>query len=41
VRAVEQVHLEHLMAAANFEKAWAELERAVGHELPRVKKEMR
>jgi outer membrane protein TolC len=35
VRAVEQVHLEHLMAAANFEKAWAELERAVGKELPR------
>ncbi len=35
VRAVEQVHLEHLMAAANFEKAWAELERAVGQELPR------
>ena len=35
VRAVEQVHLEHLMAAANFEKAWAELERAVGHDLPR------
>lgn len=35
VRAIEQVHLEHLMAAANFEKAWAELERAVGNELPR------
>jgi len=35
VRAVEQVHLEHLMATANFEKAWAELERAVGQELPR------
>jgi outer membrane protein TolC len=35
VRAVEQVHLEHLMAAANFEKAWAELERAVGQALPR------
>src|SRR5439155_6242101 len=35
VRAIEQVHLEHLMAAANFEKAWAELERAVGEELPR------
>lgn len=37
MRAVEQVHLEHLTAAANFEKAWAELERAVGHELPRKK----
>lgn len=35
VRAVEQVHLEHLMAAANSEKAWADLERAVGQELPR------
>jgi cobalt-zinc-cadmium efflux system outer membrane protein len=35
VRAVEQVHLEHLIAAANFEKAWAELERAVGQALPR------
>jgi cobalt-zinc-cadmium efflux system outer membrane protein len=36
VRAVEQVHLEHLTAAANLEKAWAELERAVGQELPRT-----
>ena len=36
VRAVEQVHLEHLMAAANLERAWAELERAVGQELPRT-----
>lgn len=35
IRAVEQVHLEHLMAEANFERAWAELERAVGQELPR------
>lgn len=35
VRAVEQIHLEHFMAATNFEKAWAELERAVGQELPR------
>jgi outer membrane protein TolC len=35
VRAVEQIHLEHLMATANFEKAWAELERAVGKALPR------
>jgi outer membrane protein TolC len=35
VRAVEQIHLEHLLATANFEKAWAELERAVGKALPR------
>jgi len=36
VRAIEQIHLEHLTAAANFERAWAELERAVGQELPRT-----
>lgn len=36
VRVIEQVHLEHLMAAANFEKAWAGLERAVGQPLPRT-----
>lgn len=36
VRAIEQIHLEHLMAAANFERAWAELERAVGQELSRT-----
>ncbi len=36
IRAVEQVHLEHFTAAANFERAWAELERAVGQELPRT-----
>lgn len=35
VRAVEQVHLQHFVAAANFEKAWAELERAVGENLSR------
>ena len=35
VRAIEEVHLEHLLATTNFEKAWAELERAVGKELPR------
>jgi outer membrane protein TolC len=35
VRVIEQVHLEHLLAATNFEKAWAGLERAVGKELPR------
>lgn len=35
LRVVEQVHLEHLAAAADFEKAYAELERAVGQALPR------
>jgi outer membrane protein TolC len=35
LRVVEQVHLEHLAATADFEKAYAELERAVGQELPR------
>jgi outer membrane protein TolC len=35
LRVVEQVHLEHSAAAAGFEKAYAELERAVGQELPR------
>lgn len=34
-RALEEVHLEHLEAAADFEKAWAELERAVGTALER------
>jgi outer membrane protein TolC len=34
LRVVEQVHLEHIAAATDFEKAWAELERAVGQELP-------
>jgi outer membrane protein, heavy metal efflux system len=36
LRSVEQVHLEHLAAAADFEKAYAELEQAVGQELPRI-----
>jgi cobalt-zinc-cadmium efflux system outer membrane protein len=36
LRVVEQVHLEHLAAAADFEKAYAELERAVGQALPRT-----
>jgi outer membrane protein TolC len=36
LRVVEQVHLEHIAAAAAFEKAYAELERAVGRELPRT-----
>jgi len=35
VRNVERVHLEHVMAAADFEKAYADLERAVGTDLPR------
>jgi outer membrane protein TolC len=35
LRVVEQVHLEHLAAATDFEKAYAELERAVGQALPR------
>ena len=35
VRAIEAVHIEHIQAAADFEKAYADLERAVGTELPR------
>jgi len=35
LRVVEQVHVEHLAAATDFEKAYAELERAVGQELLR------
>ncbi|MBI3757772.1 MAG: TolC family protein [Deltaproteobacteria bacterium] len=34
LRVVEQVHLEHIAAAADFEKAYADLERAVGQALP-------
>jgi cobalt-zinc-cadmium efflux system outer membrane protein len=34
-RALEEVHLEHFEAAAEFEKAWAQLERAVGTSLER------
>lgn len=34
-RALEEVHLEHLEAAAEFEKAWAQLERTVGTSLER------
>lgn len=30
VRAIESVHVEHIQAAADFEKAYADLERAVG-----------
>lgn len=35
LRVVEQVHVEHITAVADFEKAYADLERAVGQELPR------
>lgn len=34
-RAVEMVHVEHVDAAAEFERAYADLERAVGTELPK------
>ena len=35
VRAIESVHLEHYRAEADFEKAYADLERAVGSDVPR------
>jgi outer membrane protein TolC len=35
MRNVERVHVEHLTATAEFEEAYADLERAVGRELPR------
>lgn len=35
LRVIEQVHLEHIAAAADFEKAYADVERAVGQELPK------
>lgn len=35
LRSIESVHLEHIAAQAEFEKAYADLERAVGSELPR------
>ena len=35
VRAIESVHLEHYQAEADFEKAYADLERAVGGDVPR------
>ena len=34
-RTLESVHVEHIQADAEFEKAYADLERAVGRELPR------
>lgn len=36
VRAIESTHLEHIEAAAAFEKAYADLERAVGGDLSRA-----
>jgi len=36
VRAIESVHIEHIEAAAAFEKSFAELQRAVGGEVRRV-----
>ena len=36
VRTIEMTHLEHARAAADFERAYADLERAVGTELPRA-----
>jgi len=36
VRAIESVHLEHYQAEADFEKAYADLERAVGGDVPRT-----
>jgi len=36
VRRIEMVHLDHIQAAADFAKAYADLERAVGGELPAV-----
>ena len=35
VRAIEDVHVEHLAAEADLEKSWADLERAVGSPLAR------
>ena len=35
LRSIQSVHLEHIAAQATFEKAYAELELAVGMELPR------
>ncbi len=36
VRMIESTHVEHVRAAADFERAYADLERAVGSELPRA-----
>jgi outer membrane protein TolC len=34
-RTLESAHVEHIQAEAEFDKGWADLERAVGTELPR------
>jgi cobalt-zinc-cadmium efflux system outer membrane protein len=36
LRRIESVHLEHVAAQADFERAYAQLERVVGVELPRT-----
>ena len=36
LRRIESVHLEHIAAQGDFERAYAELERVVGAELPRA-----
>ena len=36
LRRIESVHLDHIVAQADFERAYAELERVVGIELPRA-----
>ncbi|HLK09936.1 MAG TPA: TolC family protein [Candidatus Binatia bacterium] len=35
LRALQEIHLEHVRASADFENAYADLERAVGSDLPR------
>lgn len=40
-RTLESVHVDHIVAEAEFEKAYADLERAVGTELPRGSAEPR
>lgn len=39
LRALQAIHLEHVRASADFETAYADLERAVGTELPRTRAE--
>jgi cobalt-zinc-cadmium efflux system outer membrane protein len=41
LRALEAVHLEHVDAAAEYETAWADLERAVGEPLPTAEEQSR
>jgi cobalt-zinc-cadmium efflux system outer membrane protein len=40
-RTLESVHVDHIQAHAEFEKAYADLERAVGTELPRGREQGR